>query len=77
MQEIIRLLDEKQLLKVISGINNYDRAKVRQVVQSAQIAGADIVDICDDEKIITEISATFEILFCETDGFNGSLFGHE
>ena len=64
MQEILRLLDERQLLKVISGINNYDRAKVRKLVHSAQIAGADIVDICDDEKIITEMQRDFDVKLC-------------
>ena len=55
MNKIIKLLDEKRLLKVIAGINNYDLNKVRKIVHSAQVAGADLVDICDDENIINEI----------------------
>lgn len=64
MNNIIKLLDEKRLLKVIAGINNYDLNKVRKIVASAQIAGASLVDICDDENIIKEMKACFEIDLC-------------
>lgn len=64
MNNIIKLLDEKRLLKVISGITNYDMNKVRKIVGSAQIAGADLVDICDDENIIKEMKDCFDIDLC-------------
>lgn len=64
MNKIIKLLDEKRLLKVIAGINNYDLNKVRKIVHSAQIAGADLVDICDDENIIEEMQNCFDINLC-------------
>jgi hypothetical protein len=64
MNNIIKLLDEKRLLKVISGINNYDLNKVRKIVHSAQIAGANLVDICDDEIIIKEMQNCFDIDLC-------------
>jgi hypothetical protein len=64
MNNIIKLLDEKRLLKVISGITNYDMNKVRKIVGSAQIAGADLVDICDDENIIREMKECFDIQLC-------------
>jgi 3-keto-L-gulonate-6-phosphate decarboxylase len=64
MNKIIKLLDENRLLKVISGITNYDLNKVRKIVHSAQIAGADLVDICDDENIIKEMKNCFDINLC-------------
>jgi 3-keto-L-gulonate-6-phosphate decarboxylase len=64
MNNIIKLLDEKRLLKVISGITNYDLNRVRKIVAAAQIAGADLVDICDDENIIKEMQNEFDIDLC-------------
>lgn len=64
MNKIIKLLDENRLLKVISGITNYDLNKVRKIVHSAQIAGAVLVDICDDENIIKEMQNCFDINLC-------------
>lgn len=64
MNNIIKLLDEKRLLKVISGITNYDLNRVRKIVAAAQIAGANLVDICDDENIIREMQNEFDIDLC-------------
>lgn len=50
-----RALEEKRAVKIISGIDNFDIEKVRKVVKSAEIAGASAVDICADEKIVSDI----------------------
>lgn len=64
MNNIIKLLDEKRLVKLISGINNYDLNRVRKIVAAGQAAGASLVDICDDENIILEMKNSFEIDLC-------------
>lgn len=64
MRDLIDLLDRNKLLKVISGIDNYDYQKVRKIVHSAQIAGADLVDICDDASIIEKLKEEFTINLC-------------
>ena len=47
-----RALAEKRAVKVIAGINNFDKDSVRRVVASASQAGATAVDICADADII-------------------------
>ncbi len=47
-----RALTEKRAVKVIAGINNFDKDSVRKVVASADKAGATAIDICADAEII-------------------------
>lgn len=47
-----RHLDERRAIKVISGIDNFDTERVRNVVQAATMGGASAVDICYDKEII-------------------------
>ena len=39
-------LRSKSLLKVISGLNNFDVQSVKIIVEAASLGGADLVDIC-------------------------------
>ena len=51
--------DNHSVLKVISGLNNFDKAVVTKVARSASIGGADLLDIaCDPElvRVVTEMS---------------------
>ena len=50
-----RHLSEKRAIKVISGIDNFDTERVKNVVTAAQMGGASAVDICYDEKIISMV----------------------
>ncbi len=45
-------LKAKKAVKIISGIDNFDKDNVRNVVMAAEKAGASAVDICADEDII-------------------------
>ena len=47
-----RDLKAKKAVKIIAGIDNYDRDNVRNVVMGAEKAGASAVDICADADII-------------------------
>ena len=48
-------LAEHRAVKIISGIDNFDADRVRNVVIAAEQSGASAVDICADEVIISEI----------------------
>ena len=50
-----RHLDEKRAIKVISGIDNFDAERVRNVVNAAEMGGASAVDICYNEEIISMV----------------------
>ena len=47
-----RALAEKRAVKVIAGINNFDKDSLKRVVASASQAGATAIDICADADII-------------------------
>ena len=44
-QKIKEELKSKSLLKVISGLNNFDVQSVKIIVKAASLGGADLVDI--------------------------------
>lgn len=48
-------LSEKKALKIIAGIDNFDKESVKNVVNAAQIGGASAVDICYNEEIISMV----------------------
>ena len=48
-------LDERKAVKIIAGIDNFDRESVRNVVTAAEMGGASAVDICYDESIISMV----------------------
>lgn len=43
---------QQQVLKVISGLKNFDRAKVSQVINAATAGGATFVDIAADPELV-------------------------
>ncbi len=54
-------LREKRAVKIISGINNFDADKVKNVVIAAEKAGASAVDICADREIISMVKSMTDI----------------
>ena len=50
-----RDLDAKKAVKIIAGIDNFDKESVRNVVSAAQMGGASAVDICYNEEIISMV----------------------
>lgn len=63
----------KKALKVISGLNNFDLAKVRAVCQAAQAGGATFVDIAADVNLIKTVRQLISLPICvsavETEAF--------
>jgi thiamine monophosphate synthase len=55
---------DKKALKVISGLNNFDRAKVTAVVRAAQAGGATFVDIAADRALIQEVRQLINLPIC-------------
>lgn len=43
---------QQEVLKVISGLNNFDRAQVSQVIKAATAGGATFVDIAADPELV-------------------------
>jgi thiamine monophosphate synthase len=50
--KVLADLQDRKLLKVIAGINNYDMDKVLRVVRSAEAMGASVIDISAREDIV-------------------------
>lgn len=54
-ERILNAIKSKNLVKVISGIKNYDKEKTLNIVKAAEFGGATAVDICDDSEIIKAV----------------------
>lgn len=48
-------LEERRAIKVISGIDNFNKETVKNVVSAAEMGGASAVDICYNEEIISMV----------------------
>jgi len=48
-------LSEKRAVKIISGIDNFDMDRVKNVVIAAEQSGASAIDICADKEIISMV----------------------
>jgi len=51
-QELHHCLQEKALLKIISGLNNFDQKSVEQISKAAGIGGGDLLDIACDPELV-------------------------
>ena len=60
-EKIKEALKNKNLVKVISGIQNYDKQKVLSVALAAEFGRAGAIDICDDPNIIKTVRATVQL----------------
>lgn len=60
-QKTLRSLKNKTFVKIISGIQNYDKQKVLNVARAAELGGATALDICDDAQIIKDIRSTVQL----------------
>ncbi|MGA9382757.1 MAG: DUF561 domain-containing protein, partial [Phormidium sp.] len=47
-----RAFDQGHALKVISGLNNFDRQRVAAIVKAADMGGATFVDIAADAELV-------------------------
>ena len=60
-QKVLNSLKNKSLVKIISGIQNYDKQKTLSVAMAAELGEASAVDICDDVEIIRTVRASVEL----------------
>ena len=60
-QKLKEALRNQNLVKVISGIQNYDKQKTLSVALAAEFGGATAVDICDDPDVIKSVRATVQL----------------
>ena len=60
-EKILSALKNKSLVKIISGIQNYDKQKTLNVAMAGELGGATCIDISDDEEIIKTVRASVEV----------------
>ena len=63
-QKVQYELKTKSLLKVISGLNNFDMNSVTMISKAATLGGADIVDIACKPELIESIMACTTLPIC-------------
>lgn len=51
--KLMRSIEEKSMIKIIAGIDNFDIENVKKVICAADMAGATAIDIAADKNIIT------------------------
>ena len=55
---------QKKVLKVISGLNNFDAAKVIAIAQAAQAGGATFIDIAADADLVRRVRSVVSLPIC-------------
>jgi thiamine monophosphate synthase len=61
---LAKALQAKTALKVISGLNNFDVAKVSSVCKAAELGGATFVDIAADANLIKTVRELISLPIC-------------
>ena len=62
--QLVSALNQKNALKVISGLNNFDRQQVTAVVKAAAAGGATFVDIAAEPGLVEAIRKITELPIC-------------
>ena len=57
-------IEENSLLKVIAGLNNFDKVSVSKISKAASIGGADLLDIACDPKLVALALQNSDIPIC-------------
>ena len=60
-QKVLTALKNKNFVKVISGIKNYDKQKTISIALAAESGGASALDICDDPEILKAVKSSVEL----------------
>ena len=60
-QKVLNALKNKNLVKIISGIQNYDKQKSLYIAMASELGGATALDICDDPEIIKPLRALVQL----------------
>ncbi|ACK68752.1 protein of unknown function DUF561 [Gloeothece citriformis PCC 7424] len=62
--QLQQALSVRKALKVISGLNNFDTAKVTAVAKAAQAGGATFVDIAADPNLVRQVRQVIDLPIC-------------
>ena len=60
-EKILNALKNKSLVKIISGIQNYEKKKVLDIAMAAEMGGAGALDISDDKEIIKAVRSSVSL----------------
>ncbi|MEL6439569.1 MAG: DUF561 domain-containing protein [Cyanobacteria bacterium J06621_8] len=61
---LISALTQKNAVKIISGLNNFDHQKVMAVVKAAEAGGATFVDIAAEPRLIAKVRDAITLPLC-------------
>lgn len=64
LPQLQKAFEQRQALKIISGLNNFDLAKVAAVAQAAQAGGATFVDIAADVQLVRQVRQLVALPIC-------------
>ena len=62
--QLAQALQQKNALKIISGLNNFDRERVAAVVKAATVGGATFVDIAAEPNLVEHIRPLTTLPIC-------------
>lgn len=62
--QLAQALQQKNALKIISGLNNFDRERVAAVVKAATVGGATFVDIAAEPNLVEHIRTLTTLPIC-------------
>ena len=62
--QLVRALTQKNALKVISGLNNFDRQRVTAIVKAAEAGGATFVDIAAEPSLVEAVRNATNLPIC-------------
>ncbi len=60
-EKVLNAIKNKKFVKIISGIQNYDKQKSLSVAMAAELGNATALDICDNAEIIKLIRALVQL----------------
>ena len=63
-RQLQQALNQKQALKVISGLNNFDTTQVLAVARAAQAGGATFVDIAASPELVRQVRGVIDLPIC-------------
>ena len=63
-QKVQKELYKKSLLKIISGLNNFDIESVQMIAKAAAIGGADVLDIACKPSLVEKVLDTTSLPVC-------------
>ena len=63
-QNLARAFQRQEVLKVISGLNNFDRAQVAKIINAATVGGATFLDIAADAELVKMAKQQTQLPIC-------------